>query len=192
MQARLSATDLACSRGERLLFRKLDLALGPGDMLHVRGPNGVGKTSLLRILAGLARPFAGEVERTGEVGLIDGRHALDLDRPLGNALRFWERLDGCSDPSAPIAATQIGGLLDIPVGYLSTGQKQRAVIARLMCRERPIWLLDEAFAGLDTASQASLAGLVRQHCDDGGLCVFVSPQPVDLPAQVLDLADYAA
>ena len=76
MQARLSARDLACRRGERLLFRKLTLDLGPGDMLHVRGPNGVGKTSLMRILAGLARPFAGEVERTGEVGLVDG-HVLE-------------------------------------------------------------------------------------------------------------------
>ena len=100
MQARLSARDLACRRGERLLFRKLTLDLGPGDMLHVRGPNGVGKTSLMRILAGLARPFAGEVERTGEVGLVDGRHALDLDRELGDAMRFWARLDGTGDPTS--------------------------------------------------------------------------------------------
>lgn len=191
MQARLSATDLACRRGERLLFRKLDLDLGPGDMVQVRGPNGVGKTSLLRILAGLARPFAGEVERSGEVGLIDGRHALDIERPLGEALGFWERIDGCTDPAGAVATTQIGDLLDIPVGYLSTGQKQRAVIARLLCRQRPIWLLDEAFAGLDAAAQDVLVGLIGAHCGNGGLCMFVSHQPVDLPARTIDLADYA-
>ena len=192
MQARLFARDLACQRGERLLFRKLTLDLGPGDMLQVRGPNGVGKTSLLRILADLARPFAGEVARSGEVGMVDGRHALDLDRTLGNALGFWQRLDGCEDRSAPVAMTGVAPLLDIPVGYLSTGQKQRAVIARLLSRERPIWLLDEAFAGLDTAAQGMLVDLVAKHCEGGGLCVFVSHQPVDLPAKVLDLADYAA
>jgi len=192
MQARLSATDLACRRGERLLFRKLSLDLRPGDMLEVCGPNGVGKTSLLRILAGLAEPFAGEVVRTGEIGLVDARHALDLDRRLGDALGFWERLDRSGDLSSAVARTQIDGLLDIPVGYLSTGQKQRAAIARLLGRNRPIWLLDEAFAGLDTAAQGMLAGLIREHCETGGLCVFVSHQPVDVPAQALDLAEYAA
>jgi len=192
MQARLSATDLACRKGERLLFAKLGLDLGPGDMLQLRGPNGVGKTSLLRILAGLARPFTGAVERAGEVGLIDGRHALDTDRTLEDALGFWARLDGNADLDGPLETMGIAALADIPTGYLSTGQRQRAVIARLLLRPRPIWLLDEAFAGLDTASQAQLAGLVRKHCDDGGICVFVSHQDVSLPAPILDLAEYAA
>lgn len=191
MQARLSAKDLACRKGDRLLFRQLDLDLRPGDILHVRGPNGVGKTSLMRILAGLARPFAGHVERVGDIGMIDGRHALDPDRKLGDALRFWARLDGGVDIAEPMRRLGIDTLADIPVGYLSTGQKQRGVIARLLLRPRPIWLLDEAFAGLDTASQDLLADLVSEHCKAGGLCAFVSHQPVDLPARVLDLAEYA-
>ncbi|WP_370179244.1 heme ABC exporter ATP-binding protein CcmA [Alteriqipengyuania sp.] len=192
MQARLSAIDLACRKGERLLFAKLNLDLGPGDMLQVRGPNGVGKTSLLRILAGLSQPFAGSVERTGEVGLVDGRHALDTERTLEDALGFWARLDGSANVHDPLDTLGIAPLADIPTGYLSTGQKQRAVIARLLLRDRPIWLLDEAFAGLDAASQSLLAHLIAEHCAAGGLCVFVSHQSVDLPAQVLDLAEYAA
>ena len=192
MQARLSATDLACRRGERLLFRKLCLDLGPGDVLQVRGPNGVGKTSLLRILAGLARPFAGEVNRTGEVGHVDGKHALDLESSLDNALGFWARLDGTADVGTHTRRLGVDTLGDIPTGYLSTGQKQRAVLARLLFRKRPIWLLDEPFAGLDAGSQELLAEIVREHCADGGLCVFVSHQPVDLPAKAIDLADFAA
>src|SRR6478609_427872 len=91
--ARLSATDLACRRGERLLFRGLSFALGAGEALQVVGPNGTGKSSLLRILAGLLRPYAGAVERTGAVALLDERLALDGDLPLGRALAFWSRLD---------------------------------------------------------------------------------------------------
>lgn len=192
MQARLSATDLACRRGERLLFRQLHLDLAPGDILQVRGPNGVGKTSLLRILAGLAQPFAGSVDRSGEVGLVDGKHALDIDRPLGDALGFWARLDGAADAGPAMARLGVDTLGDIPTGYLSTGQKQRAAIARLLLRDRPIWLLDEPFAGLDSASQGLLADLIGEHCNGRGLCVFVSHQPVDLPARTLDLAEFAA
>jgi heme exporter protein A len=111
---------------------------------------------------------------------------------LFEALDFWTRLD--SGPDLPTSMERLGidTLGDIPVGYLSTGQKQRAVIARLLLRPRPIWLLDEAFAGLDTASQNLLAELVAEHCEAGGLCVFVSHQPVALPAATLDLAAFAA
>ncbi|GAB5348058.1 heme ABC exporter ATP-binding protein CcmA [Alteriqipengyuania sp. 357] len=192
MQARLFAKDLACRRGERLLFRKLSLDLGPGSALQLLGPNGIGKTSLLRILAGLAQPFAGTVEHGGEIGLIDGKHALDPDRTLAQTLSFWARLDGCKTPAEAMERLGIDMLGDIPVGYLSTGQKQRAALARLLLRPRPIWLLDEPFAGLDAASQSLLTELISEHCETGGLCLFVSHQPVDLSAQTLDLADYAA
>jgi heme exporter protein A len=92
--ASLIATDLACRRGERLLFRGLSFALVAGEALQVIGPNGTGKSSLLRILAGLLSPWAGTVERTVEAALLDERLALDGDLPLGKALAFWERVDG--------------------------------------------------------------------------------------------------
>ena len=91
--ARLSATDLACRRGERLLFRGLSFALAAGEALQVIGPNGTGKSSLIRILAGLLRPFAGTVECNREAALLDERLALDGDLPLARALAFWERID---------------------------------------------------------------------------------------------------
>src|SRR5688572_32825118 len=94
--ARLSATDLACRRGERLLFRRLSFALRAGEALQVVGPNGTGKSSLIRILAGLLRPYSGTVECNRQAALLDERLALDGDLPLGKALGFWERIDGCS------------------------------------------------------------------------------------------------
>src|SRR5690606_18671059 len=141
--ASLSATDLACRRGERLLFRGLSFALQPGDSLQVAGPNGTGKSSLLRILAGLLRPWAGTVERTGEVALLDERLALDGDLPLGRALDVWRRIDGTGYDAEASAALGLDTLLDVPVRFLSTGQRKRAAILVSNARGAGLWLLDE-------------------------------------------------
>ena len=143
MQPRLVAKDLACRRGERLLFRGLSFACAPGDALLVAGANGIGKSSLIRMLAGLLRPLAGSVASEGAIGLVDERLALDPNLPLGQALRFWERLDNCAAPAHAHEILQLEPLLDVPVRYLSTGQKKRAALARLLNRSCPIWLLDE-------------------------------------------------
>jgi heme exporter protein A len=191
MQAcRLVASDLACRRGDRVLFGRLSLALEPGQALHVRGPNGIGKSSLLRILAGLLPPYAGTVEREGAVALLDERPALDPLLPLGRALHFWEQLDGGKADLAPLGLDE---LLDVPVRYLSTGQKKRAAMARLLSQNAPIWLLDEPLNGLDTFAVALVERLVAEHNAAGGICVVASHQPFALAhARALDLESLPA
>ena len=186
--ARLAATDLACRRGARLLFRGLSLTLGPGEALHVTGANGVGKSSLVRILAGLLRPLAGTVEREGEIGLLDERHALDPQVELGAALAFWHALDGVQEA---LDQLDLGVLIDVPVRYLSTGQKKRAALARLLGQQASIWLLDEPLNGLDSGGVALVERLIAAHLAKGGLAVIASHQPLSSSAAILPLAKFA-
>lgn len=192
MQAcRLTAKDIACRRGDGLLFRGLSFALESGGALHLAGSNGIGKSSLIRILAGLAPAYAGSVERTGTIGLVDERPALDPHQPLGRALEFWQRLDGPADNE--LAALGLTPLLDVPVRYLSTGQKKRAALARLIGQRAAVWLLDEPLNGLDTRGIALVEEMAAQHCRAGGICVIASHQPFTLPGMVrLDLAEFVA
>ena len=193
MQARLAAKDLACRRGDRLLFRGLSLECDSGAAVHVTGANGIGKSSLIRILAGLLRPFAGRVETVGDIGLVDERLALDEALPLGKALAFWETLDGCRDAVRAMELLDLADLLDVPVRFLSTGQRKRAALARLLNRSCPIWLLDEPLNGLDTQAQKAFEALVAQHCQGGGIAIVASHQPIALPSpRTIALAEFAA
>jgi|SRR5579863_233652 len=195
-ECRLKAVDLACRRGDRVLFAGLSLAVDPGGACHIIGANGIGKSSLIRILAGLAAPWIGSVEREGGVGLIDDRVGLDPQQPLGRALRFWARIDDRIDEHdsiAPSARLGLSDLLDVPVRYLSTGQRRRAALARLIAQHAPIWLLDEPLNGLDHAAADLTMALVSEHLDSGGICIVASHQSFALPGKTtLDLAEFAA
>lgn len=185
---RLSATDIACRRGDRLLFAKLSLALEAGQAVQIAGANGIGKSSLLRILAGLLRPFDGTVERDGTIGLLDERPALDMDMPLGKALSFWTGLDG---HGAPMERLGLQGLGDVPVRYLSTGQRKRAALARLIGQQAQIWLLDEPLNGLDREAVTMCEDLVAEHCAAGGIAIVASHQAFALPGMAtLNLAEF--
>ena len=191
MQARLAAKDIACRRGDRILFKGVTLSLDAGELLHVTGANGIGKSSLLRILAGLLRPFAGAVERAGSVGLLDDRLALDEAVPLTKALDFWRGLDG-ADGCPHVEQLALADLLDVPVRYLSTGQRKRAAMARLLGAEAKIWLLDEPLNGLDDEARGTVERLAGEHCALGGLCVIASHQPFEIEGKrELALSDYA-
>lgn len=191
----LRGEDLACRRGDRLLFAGLALAVEPGGALHLAGANGVGKSSLMRILAGLLRPYAGTVARGGALALLDERVALDPHLPLARALAFWGRVDGIAPArmAEAMAAAALADLADVPVRHLSTGQRKRAALARVIAQGAPVWLLDEPLNGLDTASVAMVEALVARHCASGGICVLASHQPVAVPGLArLDLAEFAA
>ena len=194
-ECRLTASDLACRRGDRVLFRGLSLALAWGEACQVAGANGIGKSSLLRILAGIAPAFTGTVDSIGAIGLIDERPALDPHLPLGRALRFWAAMDGVGEATLVETVDRLGlsGLMDVPVRYLSTGQKKRAALARLVGQAAPIWLLDEPLNGLDVDAVALVEEMAAQHCSAGGICLVASHQPFALPGMTrLDLKDFAA
>ncbi|WDA39936.1 heme ABC exporter ATP-binding protein CcmA [Erythrobacter sp. BLCC-B19] len=177
----LAADNLACRRGERLLFRRLSFRLESGAACHVTGANGAGKTTLIRALAGLTTPYAGSVTREGALALLDERTGLDPDLPLGRALAFWFAADGVSETAAIMARLRLDTLAEVPVGYLSTGQKKRAALARVLGQNASVWLLDEPLSGLDATSQALVSALVREHCEGGGIALIASHQPLDVP-----------
>lgn len=195
----LTAWELFCRRGDRLLFGSLDLWADKGAAIHLVGPNGIGKTSLLRILAGLLQPSLtyfehadlpkrGRLTWQGSVGMLDGNLPLDEHLPLGRALRFWQAMDG---GATDLDRFGLAPLLEVPVRFLSTGQRKRAALACLAGQGVDHWLLDEPLNGLDSDGVALVESMVAERRAGGGVVVVASHQPIDLPgAQVVDLRDH--
>ncbi len=168
----LVAADLACRRGDRLLFEGLAFTVPAGGALQLEGPNGSGKSSLLRLLAGLLAPAAGSIAGGGRRGFLGHEVALKPGMRLGAELGHWARLDGGSDRlAAAMAAMNVAGLANLPCRHLSSGQRRRAGLARVLAEGADTWLLDEPTAGLDSASAALLTDAMAAHRAGGGIVV---------------------
>jgi heme exporter protein A len=174
---------IGCTRGGRVLFEGVDLTLNTGDAALITGPNGVGKSSLLRVIAGLCEG-RGRVEVTGRLALANDDLALDGELPLKQALMFWAKLDDQPESmiSRALTTLNIGHLAIVPVRMLSTGQRKRAVLARTIASGADIWLLDEPTNGLDVASIPLLEAAIAEHRAVGGIVVATSHQPFALPS----------
>ncbi|WP_426167155.1 heme ABC exporter ATP-binding protein CcmA [Sandarakinorhabdus sp. DWP1-3-1] len=168
----LIVADLACRRGDRLLFEGLSFRVEPGTALHLEGPNGSGKSSLLRLLAGLLAPAAGSITGGGSRGFLGHDVALKPRMTLGEELAHWARIDdGRQRLPGAMAAMNVAALIEVPCKHLSSGQRRRAGLARVLASGADLWLLDEPTAGLDTASAALLASAMVAHRATGGMIV---------------------
>ncbi|MGB5093392.1 MAG: heme ABC exporter ATP-binding protein CcmA [Parvibaculum sp.] len=199
---RLEGVELACLRGGRLVFEGLSFALEGGEVLELTGPNGAGKSSLLRQMAGLLELAAGRLVMTpdnGDVPLSARLHYVGHQDALKPAMsvvetaHFWAGyLGGGSDIEAALGALDLAALANLPVAYLSAGQKRRLALSRLMLAPRPLWLLDEPTVGLDTASIARLVALMERHLGAGGMIVAATHLDLGLGViKTLNLASLA-
>jgi heme exporter protein A len=187
---RLEASGLVCVRGGRQVFADVGFTLARGEALLVTGRNGAGKSSLLRMLAGLVRIAGGRLalaEAAPDLSIPEQAHyvghqdALKPSLTVGENLRFWARYLGRrTAPEGALAALGLDRLTDLPAAYLSAGQRRRLSLARLVAVPRPIWLLDEPTAALDRDGQERLAALMREHLGRGGLIVAATHGPIGL------------
>jgi heme exporter protein A len=195
---RLLASGLKCVRGGREVFSSLTFEAPAGELLMVTGRNGSGKTSLLRLIAGLLVPAAGSLLLEGgdaELTLAEQAHYLghrDALKPalsVAENLRFWGDFLGgeASDAIASLTAVGLDRTAQLPAAYLSAGQRRRLSLARLLAIKRPIWLLDEPTTGLDASGQDMVVGLMRDHVGSGGLIVAATHAPLGLAAKELRL-----
>ena len=178
--ARFSGQNLTCIRVHSTVFENLSFCIESGQVMALTGANGSGKTSLLRVMAGLLAPVAGTLSWDDGAMPEDAVHwagpdnALKPDLSVRENLEFWGL---GADTAVALARLNMGALADTPVRFLSFGQRRRASLCRLFLTPRPLWLLDEPETGLDTQNAQTLRALVKQHAADGGMAVIATHRP---------------
>jgi heme exporter protein A len=202
MISRLSIAHLALVRGERQLFSGVSLTVQAGEAVALTGANGAGKTSLLRAVAGLISPAAGEISfhdatgerdsdeaRSADLHLLGHNDGLKTSRTAGEELQFWTRWLGGTEVGRQqaIDALDLGVLLDLEVRKLSSGQRRRLSLARLIAAPRSLWLLDEPLAPLDAARRALFGELMAQHLAGGGMILAAVHDPIPIPCRIVSL-----
>lgn len=185
----LRAQGLTCGRGGMALAQNLDFAVGSSHCLLLRGPNGTGKTTLLLTLAGIVAPLEGSFGLEGaddevrQVHYCGHRNAIKPRLSVIENLAFWAALNGPTGlpPAAALDEVGLGGLEALDAGYLSAGQSRRLALARLLVSQRPLWLLDEPTAALDSEGHELVTRLIDRHLDMGGLAIAATHDPITLP-----------
>ncbi len=199
-----TGTRLSCRRSERMVFTDLDFAVRAGGALLLTGPNGSGKSSLLRLMAGLIKPYVGQLEFDGvRLGDDSARHrelvaylghqdAVKAMLTVKESIGFWAGLYGRPNATqAAVTAMGLSELADLPGRFLSSGQRRRTALARVIASGARIWLLDEPTVGLDARSIAALEAALAVHRAQGGIVIAATHAPIILPnATGLDLAAF--
>ncbi len=196
---KLTGTNLTCERGERRVFSRLDFTVGTGELLVLKGPNGTGKTSLIRLIAGLIEPAEGELALEGghtdltlgqQCHLVAHLNAIKPTLTVHENLAFWSGFLGGGDVEPALTTFGLADLSGLSAALLSAGQQRRLNLARLALAPRPLWLLDEPTVGLDTASTERLVSLMQHHMGAGGM--IVAATHIDLGMAATRELDFAA